>query len=82
VRIMTSSPPRPPYLKAACGAANDSGLDLPLERESPILGSSNIGDSEPTGINVEGEETVSPVNPEDEASPANHNATLSEPYPF
>ena len=79
---MTSSPPRPPYLKAASGAANDSGLDLPLERESPILGSSNIGDPGPTGINVEGGEAVSPVNTEDEVSPTNHNATLSDPYPF
>jgi hypothetical protein len=71
---MAGSPTHPPYLKAATGAvggpANDSGLDLPLEKESPILGSSNISESTHTIINVEGEETISPVNAEDEVSHA------------
>jgi hypothetical protein len=65
---MAGSPSHPPYLKAGSGAANDSGLDLPLEKESPVLGSSTIGEAGPSGINVESSETESLVTAEDQAS--------------
>lgn len=71
-----------PYLKAASetagGDANDSGLDLPLEKESPSLEASNPLPSLPTSINTEEDETnISPVeNAEDEVSHnLNHTAT-------
>jgi len=65
---MAGSPSHQPYPKAGSGAANDSGLDLPLERESPTLGSSTVGEVGPSGINVESSETESLVTAEDQAS--------------
>jgi hypothetical protein len=65
---MAGSPSHPPYLQAADGAANDSGLDLPLEDESPVLGSSTVGEVGPLGLAVEGSEAAPPGHAEDEAS--------------
>ncbi len=63
---MAGSPSHPPYLQAGREAANDSGLDLPLEKESPVLAPSTVGQSGPQGIDVEGDETVSPLGAEHE----------------
>jgi hypothetical protein len=71
---MAGSPSHPPYLKAGSGAANDSGLDLPLEKESSVLASSNTKEVGPHGTNLDDDETVSPVNAEDEVRLIIHTA--------
>ena len=58
----------PPYVKGGGGAANDSGLDLPLEKDNLIISSSNAEGAIPPGANIAVGETESPVNANDEVN--------------
>jgi hypothetical protein len=65
-RIMPGSPSHPPYVKGGGGAANDSGLDLPLEKDDLAISSSNAEGAIPHSANVAASGTESPVNTNNE----------------
>jgi hypothetical protein len=67
---MPGSPSHPPYVKGGGRAANDSGLDLPLEKDDLTISSSNAEGAIPHSANVAASGTESPVNADNEVNNA------------
>jgi hypothetical protein len=78
---MADAPPRPPHLGAESEDAHDSGLDMPLDKDNPVLGSLHGGDSGHGGDHAGTDESVSPLRGEEEVNPTNRLTRDSDPYP-